>query len=133
MRTLIMKTPAISLIMAISALLVADALTASSNMDIDYSHNVEGTGTVITDYKMGSSQSTEAVGKVRGTGEVMNKYLFKSNNSENITIEDKFFFSRAPETREVSINDYPQMTNMPGSFRLLGTPWAGMINLSARI
>jgi hypothetical protein len=128
MSDLIMKTPAISLIIAISALLVI----ASSNMDIDYSHNVEGTGTVITDYKMGSSQSTEAVGKVRGTGEVMNKYLFQSNNSENVTIEDQFFFSRAPETRGISINDYPQMTNMPGSLRLLGTAWAGMINLSAR-
>jgi hypothetical protein len=128
MSDLIMKTPAISLIIAISALLVI----ASSNMDIDYSHNVEGTGTVITDYKMGSSQSTEAVGKVRGTGEVMNKYLFQSNNSENVTIEDQFFFSQAPEAREISINDYPQMTNMTGSFRLLGTVWAGMINLSAR-
>jgi len=132
MCALIMKTPALSLIIVISALLMASALTASSNVDIDYSHNVEGTGTVITDYKMGSSQSTEAVGKVRGTGEVMNKYLFQSNDSENVTIEDQFFFSQAPEAREISINDYPQMTNMTGSFRLLGTVWAGMINLSAR-
>lgn len=130
---MIMKTPAISLIIAMSALLVACALTASSNMDIDYSHNVEGTGTVITDYKMGSSLSTEAVGKVRGTGEVMNKYLFQSNNSKNVTIEDQFFFSQALEPHEISINDYPQMPKMPGSFRLLGTAWAGMINLSARI
>ncbi|NMB86025.1 MAG: hypothetical protein GYA29_07245 [Methanothrix sp.] len=132
MSGLIMKTPAISLIIAISAMLVVCALTASSNMDIDYSHNVEGTGTVITDYKMGSSQSTEAVGKVRGTGEVMNRYIFQSNNSENVTIEDQFFFSQAPEAREISINDYPQMTNVTGGFRLLGTVWAGMINLSAR-
>lgn len=133
MSALIMKTPAISLIIAISVLLVAGVLTASSNMDIDYSHNVEGIGTVITDYKMVSSQNTEAFGKVRGTGEVMNRYLFQSNNSENVTIEDQLFFSRAPATHEISINDYPQMKNAPGSFRLLGTAWAGMINLSAGI
>jgi hypothetical protein len=118
-----MEKPLVLPAMMLTALLVmAGALTASSEMDIDYSHNIVGTGTVMTDYRMGSSQTTEAMGRVRGTGEVMNKYLFQSaNDSKNVTIEDQFLLSTLPAAREITLADYPQMTRRPGSFRLLGT------------
>ena len=99
-------------------------------MDIDYSHNVVGTGTVMTDFKMGGEESTIATGRVRGSGEVMNKYVFVSNNSENISIEDQFLFTKLPAVHEITVADYPQMTRSPISFRLLGTSWALRINLS---
>jgi len=129
----IMRAPPISPVAAASALLlsVITIMAGSSSVDIDYSHNVEGIGTVITDYKMGSSESTEAVGKVRGTGEVMTRYTYQSNNSENITIEDQFSLTALPSARDISISDYPQMSKAPGSFRMLGTAWAGNISLSA--
>jgi hypothetical protein len=117
------------LILALAAFMGA-AYASSTGMDIDYSHNVVGTGTVITDFKMGSDESTVASGKVRGTGEVMNKYIFSSNNSDNVSIEDEFHFAQSPLVREISLRDYPLMTRSPGSFRLLGAAWAGKINLS---
>ena len=119
-------------ILVISALqMMTIALSYSSDVDIDYTHNIEGTGTVITDYKIGSKESTVAAGKVRGTGEVMNKYLFQSNNTENVTIEDQFYLGGVAEAHPISISDYPQMTRIPGSFRLLGTSWAGRINMTS--
>ncbi|MDQ1262321.1 MAG: hypothetical protein QG575_1502 [Euryarchaeota archaeon] len=99
-------------------------------MDIDYSHNVVGTGTVMTDFKMGSDESTQATGRIRGSGEVINKYVFFSNNSENVSIEDQFLFTKAPIAHEITIRDYPRMTMIPGSFRLLGTNWAEKIKLT---
>jgi len=59
----------------------------------------------------------------------MNKYIFVSNNSENVSIKDQFLFTKSPATHEITIRDYPQMTGNPGSFRLLGTSWAAKINL----
>jgi hypothetical protein len=117
------------LILALT-MVVGAACASSTDMDIDYSHNVIGTGTVMTDFKMGSEESTIATGRVRGSGEVMNKYVFSSNNSENVSIEDEFLFTKAPAAHEISVRDYPQMTRSPGSFRLLGTTWAAKINLS---
>jgi hypothetical protein len=112
------------------ALMIAGAYAASTNMDIDYSHNVVGTGTVMTDFRMGSDESTQATGRIRGSGEVINKYVFSSNNSENVSIEDQFLFTKAPLAHEIAIHDYPQMTIIPGSFRLLGTSWAAKITLN---
>jgi hypothetical protein len=111
---------------------MAGVYAASTNMDIDYSHNVVGTGTVMTDFKMGSEESTLATGMVRGSGEVMNKYVFVSNNTENVSIEDQFLFTKIPVTHEITIRDYPQMTKSTGSFRLLGTTWAAKINLTPK-
>jgi hypothetical protein len=121
--------PLALLILALT-MLMAVAYATSANMDIDYSHNVVGTGTVMTDFKMGSDESTQATGRVRGSGEVMNKYVFVSNNSENVSIEDQFLFTKIPVAHEITIRDYPQMTKSPGSFRLLGTTWAAKINLT---
>ncbi len=127
-----MKKPKVVLALPILALMVAmvGVFIASSNVDIDYSHNVAGTGTVFTDFKMGSMQSTEAIGRVRGTGEITNKYFFQSNASENITIEDQFLLTSPSPTNETPISDYPQMAENPGSLRMLGTTWAGKININ---
>ena len=121
--------PLALLILALT-ILMTGAYAASTGMDIDYSHNVVGTGTVMTDFKMGSDESTQATGRVRGSGEVMNKYVFVSNNSENVSIEDQFLFTKIPVAHEITIRDYPQMTKSLGSFRLLGTTWAARINLT---
>jgi hypothetical protein len=113
------------------AIVVAFALTASSETNIDYSHDIVGTGTIMTDYKMTSPQSTEASGKVRGTGDVMNKYIFSaSNDSENVTIEDQFTLSSATVTREITLSDYPQIPKRTPDFRLLGTDWARGLTIS---
>jgi len=117
-------------LLASALIMIAGAHAASTNMDIDYSHNVVGTGTVMTDFRMGSDESTQATGRIRGSGEVINKYVFSSNNSENVSIEDQFLFAKAPIAHEITIRDYPQMTIIPGSFRLLGTSWAAKISLN---
>jgi hypothetical protein len=122
--------PLALLVLALMMMMTAGTYAASTNMDIDYSHNVVGTGTVMTDFRMGSDESTQATGRIRGSGEVVNKYVFSSNNSENISIEDQFLFTKAPIAYEISIRDYPQMRIIPGSFRLLGTSWATKINLT---
>lgn len=116
---------------AIGLLIIVIGVNAAlSNVDIDYSHSVVGTGTVMTDFKMGSPENTVAIGEVHGTGEVMDKYIFQSNDSENITITDQFLFTKVPIAHEVTIRDYPQMNKGPGNLRLMGTIWAGKINLS---
>jgi len=122
------KKASLIILVAIASLIMGE--TMASNVDIDYIHNVAGTGTVMTDFEMGSQDSTKAVGVVHGTGEVMNKYLFFSNNSENVTILDQFLFTKAKASNssETSINSYPKMERKPGSFRLLGTAWSGRIN-----
>lgn len=101
---------------------------ASDGVDIDYSHNVAGTGTVMTDFKMWSAENTEVIGRVRGSGEVLNEYVFSRNSSENVSVEDRFLFTKIPESSAIA--GYPQMVQLPGAFRLLGTAWAGSINLS---
>jgi hypothetical protein len=128
-----MKKPKVVLALPILILMVAmgEVFLASSNVDIDYSHNVVGTGTVFTDFKMGSMQNTEAIGRVRGTGEVMNKYLFQSNASENVTIEDQFLLTSTPIANETPMGDFPQMAENPGGFRMLGTAWADEININS--
>jgi len=117
------------LILALMAL-IAVACASSTDMDIDYSHNVVGTGTVMTDFVMGSDESTVASGRVRGSGEVVNKYVFVLNSTDNVSIEDQFLFTKAPAAQEAPISSYPQMTSIPSSFRLLGTSWAAEINLT---
>jgi hypothetical protein len=71
-----------------------------------------------------------ATGEVHGTGDVTNRYVFQSNNSGNITIQDQFLFTKSPVFNEITIRDYPPLKNNSGNLRLLGTIWAGKINLS---
>ena len=100
----------------------------ASELSIDYSHNVAGTGTVMTDFEMGSAESTIATGEVHGTGEVVSKYVYLSNHSQNVTIMDQFIFTKARASNDTSIDRYPMMDRKPGSFRLLGTVWSGKIS-----
>ena len=74
------------IVAALLILVMGDAI--ASNLNIDYSHNVAGTGTVMTNFEMGSPENTKAIGEVHGTGEILNKYIFSTNSSENITILD---------------------------------------------
>lgn len=101
---------------------------AAADIDIDYSHSVAGTGTVMTDFQMGSVDSTRAIGEVHGTGEVLSRYIFQSNNSENITIQDQILFTKSQASNTTGMKSYPQMKRNPGSFRLLGTAWSGRID-----
>jgi len=129
-KTLVLPILVWTMLFIAQTAVVQTASASSSNMDIDYSHSVVGTGTVMTDFKMGDEDSTLATGRVRGSGEVMNKYIFVSNNSENISIEDQFLFTKLPAVHEITVADYPQMTLSPTSYRLLGTSWASRINIS---
>jgi hypothetical protein len=108
------------------------AYSSYAEVDIDYSHNLMGTGTVMSDFKMGSKDDTLAAGRVRGSGEVMNRYAFLINDSKNVSIEDQFIFHELPEAAEMDVPDYPPMAESPMRLRLLGTVWAARINLIGR-
>lgn len=131
-RDLMQKMIPILLALTALAAMIATSDAASTDMEIDYSHSVIGTGTVMTDFVMGSEESTVATGRVRGSGEVLNRYAFSSNDSENVSIEDEFIFTKAAVADEITLADYPSMNMSPDSFRLLGTAWAGKINLSLK-
>jgi hypothetical protein len=109
--------------------------SATSQVDIDYSHSVAGTGTLITDYRMGDKQTSEASGKVRGTGNVMNKYLFwTENDSQNVTIEDQFSLSGKAAVTPAYLNfsSFPPGPDFPDGFRLTGATWAdGLVMLGS--
>ncbi len=116
------------------ALTATCALIALSEVDIDYSHSVVGTGTLITDYHMEAEQSSEASGKVRGTGNVMNKYQFLSaNDSQNITIEDQFTLSGATNASELTLGDLPSVSEEPDGFRLTGAAWAERLEVMSAV
>ncbi len=110
------------------------AFTATSEMDIDYSHSVVGTGTLITDYHMGDEESSEASGKVRGTGNVMNKYLFLSgNDSQNITVEDEFVFSNNGNASLPAMDSLPTRQPETDRFRLTGASWAEKLEVMSAV
>jgi len=112
-------------------LLILSISIVSSEMDINYSHSIEGTGTIVTDYRIGSQQSSEASGKVRATGDMMNKYIFhSSNDSRNITVKDEFIFSK---TKPVAspLADFPLRPIIPGWFRVVGSSWAEKLKVLA--
>lgn len=113
-------------------MIMAGAYTSFAEVDIDYSHNLVGKGTVMTDFKMGSEDNTLARGRVRGSGEVTNRYSFISNSSKNVSIEDQFIFQEMPLRQEMPRQEYPQMAGMPKRLRLVGTAWAAKINLTGR-
>jgi hypothetical protein len=121
--------PAMATVIAV-LIIAAGINVALSNVDIDYSHNVVGTGTVMTDFRMGSSESSVATGVVHGTGDVTDRYIFQSNSSGNLTIQDQFLFTKSPAYKEITIRDYPPLNNTSGNLHLLGPIWAGKINLS---
>jgi len=103
---------------------------SSGETNIDYSHNLMGTGTVMSDFKMGSEEDTLATGRVRGSGEVTNRYTVLMNDSKNVSIDDQFTFHELPVAGEVILPEYPPMAGEPMSLHLLGTSWASRINLT---
>lgn len=119
-------------IIAALYVIMTAAYSSHAEVDIDYSHNLMGTGTVMSDFKMGSKDDTLAAGRVRGSGEVMNRYAFLINDSKNVSIEDQFIFHKMPEAAEIDLPAYPPMTEAPMSLRLLGTSWAARINLTGQ-
>lgn len=112
------------------------AAQSESDMDIDYSHTVAGSGTILTDYRMGTDASSEASGAIRGTGDVVNNYFFSTNNSTLFTVEDQFQLSKKPEQSAAKVvresrPKYPKWPGKPGSFRLTGTRWAGNMDVAS--
>jgi hypothetical protein len=120
------------------ALLVVFAVSSCSEVNIDYSHNIKGTGTVMTDYHMGTGDhetGTEATGRVLGTGDITDRYLFSaSNTTGNVTVEDEFVMSeKMPVNESTPIPTiYPQLPDPP-RFRLTGAAWADRIELNASL
>jgi hypothetical protein len=109
------------------------APTAYANVDVDYSHNVAGNGTVITDYRMGDQESSVASGAIRGTGNVFNSYSFSTNNSSDFRIEDRFVLTKTTEkavTMSV-VPSFPPWPGKPGSFKLIGKSWAENIEIGS--
>ena len=115
-------------VILIALILLIMVKATALDVNIDYSHNVAGTGTIMTDFEMGSFEGTRAIGEVHGTGEVMNRYAFFSNNSKNVTILDQFLFTKAQTFNDTTLESYPKMERKPGSFRLLGTVWSERID-----
>jgi hypothetical protein len=106
---------------------------ACSKVDIDYSHDVVGTGTVMTDYRMGDRQTSEAFGAVRGTGDVIDNYFFSNNNSSEIKVEDRFVLTKTAE-RAVAMSVKPNFPPWPGgqgSYKLFGKIWAKNIKIES--
>lgn len=123
-------------IMMISKVIILVGLCTSaalSNVDIDYTHDVVGNGTVITDYRMGDQQSSLATGAIRGTGNVINSYSFSTNNSSDLKLEDRFVLTKAAErvTTMASTPRFPPWPGKTGSYRLIGKNWAGNIDIGS--
>jgi hypothetical protein len=109
------------------------ASTVGANVDVDYSHNVAGNGTVITDYKMGDQETSVTTGAIRGTGNVFNSYSFSTNNSSDFRIEDRFVLTKTTEkavTMSV-VPSFPPWPGKPGSFKLIGKSWAENIEIGS--
>jgi hypothetical protein len=95
---------------------------ACSTMDIEYNRDVVGTGTVMTDYRIGDKQSSEVSGVIHGTGDVINSFSFSTNNSTNLRVEDRFVLTK---TINKAINmsvatGFPPWPGNLGSYRLIG-------------
>jgi hypothetical protein len=102
---------------------------ASAIVDLDYSHAIKGSGTLVTDFKMGSELNAEVTGKVRGTGQIVNRYVFLTgNNSDNVTVRDEFQLSE-PEQLLPPLASYPKLPEEPLKFKLTGAEWANKLEI----
>lgn len=122
--------------MMISKVIILVALCTSaalSKVDIDYTHDVAGNGTVITDYRMGDQQTSLATGAIRGTGNVINSYSFSTNNSSDLKLEDRFVLTKTAErvTTMAAAPRFPPWPGKTGSYRLIGKSWAGNIDIGS--
>jgi hypothetical protein len=105
---------------------------ACSKMDIEYNHDVVGTGSIMTDYKIGDKQSSEVSGAIHVTGNVLNSFSFSSNNSTNLIETDRFVFTNTTQ-KAVTMSVSPRLPPWPGNFsrfRLIGKSWADKIELA---
>ena len=108
---------------------------ACSTVDIEYNHYVVGTGSVMTDYRIGDKQSSEASGAIHVTGNVLNSFSFSSNNSTNLIITDRFVFTNTTQ-KAVTMSVSPRFPPRPGNlsrFRLIGKSWADKIELAPHV
>lgn len=114
-------------------LLCMFAYTSYAKVDIDYSHNVAGNGTVITDYMVGDQETSMASGAIRGTGNVINSYSISTNNSSDLRIEDRFVLTKTTEkaTTMSIAPTLPPWPEKPGTFKLIGRSWAESIELGS--
>jgi hypothetical protein len=116
-----------------NALILVSLFTsgAHAKVDIDYSHNVAGNGTIITDYKMGDQETSVASGAIRGSGNVINSYSFSTNNSSDMRVEDRFVLTKTNE-KETTMSVAPRLPpwpGKPGRFKLTGKNWAENIEI----
>ena len=108
---------------------------ARSTMDIEYNHDVVGKGSIMTDYRIGDKQSSEASGAIHVTGNVLNSFSFSSNNSTNLIITDRFVFTNTTQ-KAVTMSVSPRLPPWPGNFsrfRLIGKSWADKIELAPHV
>ena len=106
---------------------------AWSKVDIDYTHDIIGTGTIMTDYRMGDHRTSEAFGAVRGTGDIMDNYYFSTNNSSEIKVQDRFVLTKTDGkavTKSVKPN-LPPWPGQHGSYKLLGSRWAKSLEIES--
>jgi hypothetical protein len=114
-------------------MILAGLCLSAACSKIDYSHDAVGTGTIMTDYRMGDHQTSEAFGVVRGTGDVIDKYFFSTNNSSEIRVEDQFVLTKTAE-KAVAMSIQPHLPPWPGghgSYRLIGESWAKNIMIAS--
>jgi len=113
----------------LALLLVAHG--SCSDVFVDYSHSVMGTGTVLSDYKMGGVKSSEASGSLRGTGDLINKQVFSTNGTSLFTVEDKFLLAQRTGGNVKDEVNYPPWPKVQPTFRLAGPKWARGIDIKA--
>jgi hypothetical protein len=113
------------------ALIMLLTIAAFSDVDINYDHNVVGTGTVVTDYRIGDQENSMASGAIRGTGNVVNNYAFSTNNSSNLKVEDRLVLTKTLD-KAVTMAIAPSLPSWPkgdDNYRLIGEAWAEKIEL----
>jgi hypothetical protein len=106
---------------------------AWAKIDIDYTHDIIGTGTIMTDYRMGDHRTSEAFGAVRGTGDIVDNYYFSTNNSSEIKVQDRFVLTKT-DGKAVTKSIKPTLPPWPGqhgSYKLLGRRWAKNIEIES--
>jgi hypothetical protein len=126
--------PILSVYKAIILVSICTSIVCSST-DIEYNHDVAGTGTVMTDYIIGDEQGSEASGAIHVTGDVINSFSFSSNNSTNLIERDRFVFTKTTSkavTMAVAPR-FPPWTGNLSSYRLIGRSWADKIELASHV
>ena len=116
------------------ALLVSCMLVASA-VDVDYRHTAIGNGTLMTDYEVDLQDRSEAVGSLRGTGDLLDRNAFTTKSTYDLSVEEKFVFSgdmnSTGDPAALEIIEYPKWPGKAGSFRFTGADWAEGLGVAA--